>query len=136
MHVNQLLIKYILGDEAGLYAMLATSSPPKSIKIRTPKSPEIVVDKPSVPPHYDDSHLGPKASPKSTSQSAPISGKFKVDGTSNESGASGGGSSSASDGNWEQVPHQHNKPLDGRNMNRELSTPAFNGEKKYVSMFE
>ena len=101
-----------------------------------PKSPEIVVDKPSVPPHYDDSHLGPKASPKSTSQSAPISGKFKVDGTSNESGASGGGSSSASDGNWEQVPHQHNKPLDGRNMNRELSTPAFNGEKKYVSMFE
>ena len=95
-----------------------------------PKSPEIVVDKPKSSPgevakHGDDRHS------KGT-----ISGKFKVDGTSNESGASGAGSSSASDGNWEKVPHQHNKPLDGRNMNRELSTPAFNGEKKYVSMFE
>ena len=89
-----------------------------------------MVDKPKSSPGEVAKH-GDERHSKGT-----ISGKFKVDGTSNESGASGAGSSSASDGNWEQVPHQHNKPLDGRNMNRELSTPAFNGEKKYVSMFE
>ena len=38
-------------------------------------------------------------------------------------------------GQWKQVPHQHNKPFDGKNMYRELSTPAFqeNKSKGYFS---
>ena len=42
--------------------------------------------------------------------------------------------SSASDGNWVLVPKNNNKPLNGKNMHRELSSPAFS--KNYVSLFD
>ena len=130
-----------LVDPPNIKSNKPTAAPPKEEETveqekLAPKSPEIVVDKPLIAPHGNDRHR---------QNSAPISGKFNADGTSSSSGrvsgsgvSPGTGSSTdgASDGNWEQVPHQHNKPLDGRNMNRELSTPAFKGEKKYVSMFE
>jgi len=40
-------------------------------------------------------------------------------------------------GQWKPVPHQHKKPFDGKNMYRELSTPAFqeNKSKGYFSSF-
>lgn len=38
-------------------------------------------------------------------------------------------------GPWKQVPHDHEKPFDGKNMYRELSTPAFQGNKSKNGLF-
>ena len=38
-------------------------------------------------------------------------------------------------GSWTKVPHDHEKPFDGKNMYRELSTPAFQENKSKDGLF-
>ena len=111
----------------------------------SPKSPSIIVDKPNVPEHKHHNKFGPVKYPSSNSGASGVSGASGTSGggsgtisgavSAEKSSAASPSTGGASEGNWEKVPHSHNKPLDGQNMYRELSTPAFEGKKKYVSLF-